>query len=57
MNKIRIEILDSKFRKIESGNNLSFTMNIISKLKKLKNTEINTTTNSIASNGLIANYL
>ena len=44
---ISVEILDSKFRKIQSVANLSFIMNFHIKDMKLKNTEINTRNNTI----------
>lgn len=49
---IKVEILDSKLRQIQSSASISFIMNVITKDKKLKNTEINTKNNSIAANAL-----
>lgn len=47
LTSLNIEILDSKFRKIQSAANLSFIMNFHIKDIKLKNTDINTRNNTI----------
>ena len=52
LSKIKVEVLDSQFRQIESSLNLSFIMNCITNDKKLKNIDINTRTNTISSIGL-----
>lgn len=57
LSRITVQILDSEFREIESGSDISFVMNLITNDRKLKNTEINTQTNSIASASLTNKFV